>query len=41
MTIIRVGTRSSKLAIAQARPMIDHLRNQGLEIEWREFTNLD
>ena len=38
MTIIRVGTRSSKLAIAQARPMIDHLRNQGLEIEWREFT---
>ena len=38
MTIIRVGTRSSKLAIAQARPMIDHLRNQDLEIEWREFT---
>lgn len=38
MTIIRVGTRSSKLALAQARPMVDHLRNQGIEIEWREFT---
>ena len=38
MTIIRVGTRGSKLALAQARPMVDVLRDQGIEIEWREFT---
>lgn len=36
--MIRVGTRGSKLALAQARPMVDHLRDQGFEIEWREFT---
>lgn len=38
MSMIRVGTRSSKLALAQARPMVDVLRDQGIEIEWREFT---
>ncbi len=35
---IRVGTRASKLALGQARPMVDYLRAQGFEIEWREFT---
>lgn len=38
MTRIRVGTRGSKLALAQARPMVDHLRGLGFEIDWREFT---
>jgi hydroxymethylbilane synthase len=38
MSTIRVGTRSSKLALAQARPLVDFLRTQGFEIEWREFT---
>lgn len=38
MQKIVVGTRGSKLALAQARPMVDHLRDQGIEIEWREFT---
>ena len=35
---VRVGTRGSKLALAQAKPMVDFLRGQGLEIDWREFT---
>lgn len=35
---VKVGTRGSKLALAQARPMIDFLRGQGIEIEWKEFT---
>ncbi|MBI4911568.1 MAG: hydroxymethylbilane synthase [Acidobacteria bacterium] len=35
---IRVGTRGSKLALAQARPMVEFLRAQGIEIEWKEFT---
>ena len=35
---ITVGTRGSELALGQAQPMVDFLRQAGHEIQWRRFT---
>jgi len=35
---ITVGTRASELAVGQAEPMVEFLRQAGHEIEWRRFT---
>lgn len=33
-----VGTRGSALAVAQAEAMVEFLRGEGLQVEWRRFT---
>jgi len=35
---ITVGTRASELAVGQAEPMVEFLRQAGHEVEWRRFT---
>lgn len=35
---ITLGTRGSQLAIRQADPLVAHLRSQGCEVEWKNFT---
>ena len=40
-TLVRtavVCTRSSNLAVAQAEPMVHHLKNSGFEVDWKKFT---
>ena len=33
-----LGTRASELAVRQAEPLVDFLRDRGFEVSWRRFT---
>ena len=38
MKAVTIATRGSKLALAQAEFLVEHLRAKGFEVTWRQFT---
>ncbi len=38
MPKVIVGTRGSDLAVGQAKPLVEHLKACGYDVEWRRFT---